>query len=96
MQGCSQGQSDEAAQGPGTLDNQAVNKNGHRTLNVGAHRKSFEVSRDDRDLKNVLSQQDRAQLFQENHQRSDALCPSSSQLDATFAPWVTFLLCAIM
>ena len=96
MQGCSQGQSDEAAQGPRTLDNQAVNKNGHRTLDVGAHRRSFEVSRDDRDLKNVLSQQDRAQLFQENHQRSDALCPSSSQLDATFAPWVTFLLCAIM
>jgi hypothetical protein len=30
---------------------------------VGAHRRSFEVSRDDRDLKNVLSQQDRAQLF---------------------------------
>ncbi|NDD09073.1 MAG: hypothetical protein EB086_05235 [Rhodobacteraceae bacterium] len=57
------GQSDEAAQGPGTPDNQAVNKNGHRTLNVGAHRRSFEVSRDDRDLKNVLSQQDRAQLF---------------------------------
>lgn len=63
MQGYSRGQSDEAAQGPGTLDNQAVNKNGHRKLNVGAHRRSFEVSRDDRDLKNVLSQQDRAQLF---------------------------------
>ena len=63
MQGYSRGQSDEAAQGPGTLDNQAVNKNGHRTLNVGAHRRSFEVSRDDRDLKNVLSQQARVQLF---------------------------------
>ena len=67
MQGCSQGQSDEAAQGPGTLDNQAVNKNGHRTLNVGAHRRSFEAYLKYRMtigiLKNVLSQQDRAQLF---------------------------------